>query len=96
MFQGIKQLTIAGVTAVAIGGAVVTSVAAADNVSGGTWWHGVGSTYVYSNFYHGSRAHSSSVRGKYWSNSGWTAAGVTSKASAEKAILGNQAYYGFE
>lgn len=70
------------------------------NINGGTWNYGVSSRYVWSNYYHGSKSHYSTVRGSYWSRSGYTFKGRWSRASAQKAPgwkvwKVNKAYYGF-
>ena len=89
-----KGIIIIGTITILLGG---SSVALASkhkvNVEGGTWSYGVGSKYVYSNYYHKSKTHKSSVIGKTTNSSGWTRKGVTSKASAQKKLSGNKSYY---
>ena len=68
-------------------------LAATINVEGGVWNYGVGSKYVWSYYSHAHKTHKSSVHGKYDASSGWTRKGVKAKASAAKAIGGNEAYY---
>lgn len=50
----------------------------------------MGSKYVWSYYSHNYKTHKSSVHSKYDASSGWVR---KAKASAEKAITGNQAYY---
>ncbi|WP_239647420.1 lactococcin 972 family bacteriocin [Nocardiopsis baichengensis] len=78
-----KRVTVAALAAAGIaGGAVGVASAAADNVGGGAWDHGTANGRVYSNYYHGSVCHGSSVQGEYYNSSGDTRAGVTARASA--------------
>ncbi|WP_278952542.1 lactococcin 972 family bacteriocin [Lactobacillus apis] len=63
---------------------------------GGTWNYGVGTTYVWSYYYHKTRLHRSSVKPGIWAalvSSNWTRKGVQSRASAPKASRGNYCYY---
>ena len=63
------------------------------DIEGGVWNYGVGSKYVWSYYSHQYKTHKSSVHGKYDASSGWVRKGREAKASAEKAITGNQAFY---
>lgn len=74
--------------------------AATKNVSGGTWNYGSipgkGSDpgTVYSNYYHGSKTHRSSVQGATYVNSGWISKGKWSYASAKRRMfVSDQSYY---
>lgn len=68
------------------------------NISGGKWNYGISNTYVWSNYYHGSKGHGSTAIGKYTSFSGYTKRGNWSYASAHavsKWQIGktNKTYY---
>ncbi|MBM6630033.1 lactococcin 972 family bacteriocin [Mammaliicoccus vitulinus] len=70
------------------------------NVNGGTWNYGISNKYVWSNYYHGSKAHYSTAIGRYKSTSGYTPRRSWSKASAVKRPgwqiwKVNRTYYGF-
>jgi lactococcin 972 family bacteriocin len=62
---------------------------------GGTWNYGVTATYVYSNYYLGSRTHKSTACSNAGcAYSGWVSAGSTSYATMSPSTLGgNTAYY---
>lgn len=64
------------------------------NWLGGKWRHGVNSSHVWSNFYHGSKTHETHVQGAGGKKgySGWVGKGTTAKASWEKAWSGNRAW----
>lgn len=89
----LKSAVITAMIATTLGGMAVPVLAHTVNVQGGTWNYGVGSTYVWSYYSHGGRVHSSSVKGAYFASSGWTRPGVQARASAQKALWGNQSYY---
>ncbi len=75
-------------------GVTTVTYAASEYAQGGTWSHGVGSKYVWSYYYHGSKGHASTAIGKYESYSGYTKRGIKAKASARKAFWNsNRAYY---
>lgn len=61
----------------------IAGIAYADRVGGGTWYHGKKDGKAYSNYYHGSRCHSSAVYAGYWARSGATRAGNWAYASAK-------------
>lgn len=66
------------------------------SVSGGSWSYGVSNGRVYSNYYHGSKRHYSSVinyQGDYYK--GTANAGNTSKASLPSGRGTDSSYYGF-
>lgn len=68
------------------------------NVAGGTWSYGTNSRVVYSNFYHPSRYHGSSVRtykGLITIRSPKTAAGKWSYAQVRRSPSTNEAFYWF-
>ncbi|MFZ7088109.1 lactococcin 972 family bacteriocin [Curtobacterium sp. RRHDQ10] len=64
---------------------------------GGTWYHGIKNGQVYSNFYHYTRKHGSSViNGEGWKKSSRLVdPRLTSNASISSTIAGNTAYYRF-
>lgn len=68
------------------------------NWLGGKWRHGVNTSHVWSQFYHGSKYHNTSVKGKGGkiSRSGRVAPSNTAYASWEKAPFGNEAYANVE
>lgn len=76
--------------------AITTAYAYEVNAGGGTWNYGVGSTYVWSNYYHGWKQHDSTAVGSYTSYSGKTNSGWWSKASAKKkSVFANKSYYNY-
>ncbi len=87
--QGIvAALVVAGVTAGAASAAL-----AGTRIGGGTWYHGVTTSSVYSNYHHSSNCHGSTAVGTYTDRSRNAAPGHTSYASAPKAWTNNQSYY---
>lgn len=89
-----KKIVVTSLLALGLVGAG-SSIAHADHVGGGEWSFGVGSKYVWSYYDHDYRYHSSSVKGKYWADSGRTAPGYEAQASAQKAMWGNKSYYNY-
>jgi lactococcin 972 family bacteriocin len=81
-------LLAAGVTAVTVGAAL-----AGTNIGGGTWYHGLTSSSVYSNYHHSHNCHGSTAVGTYTDRSRNAAPGQTSYSSAPKARTNNQTYY---
>ena len=65
---------------------------------GGKWRHGVNSSHVWSQFYHGSKYHNTKVKGAgvMFGKSGRIAPNKTAYASWEKALFGNEAYANVE
>lgn len=63
------------------------------HAGGGVWTHGFSNGQVFSNYYHKSKYHASSVYGTQYISSGKTKKGVTAKASDTKAWYGNKAFY---
>ena len=65
---------------------------------GGKWRHGVNSSHVWSQFYHGSKYHNTKVKGAggMFGKSGRTAPRKKAYASWEKALFGNEAYANVE
>ncbi|MFF8592235.1 lactococcin 972 family bacteriocin [Streptomyces sp. NPDC015220] len=60
---------------------------------GGTWDHGAGTSYVWSDYLHNSKCHGSTSVGAYTDRSANTAAGTWSITSATASLSGNKAYY---
>ncbi|MEV5594274.1 lactococcin 972 family bacteriocin [Streptomyces sp. NPDC052496] len=85
-----KAAVVAGVIVL---GTATPALATKVNVSGGTWDYGSKDDNVYSNYYHPTACHGSSVKGKYFASSGNTDKGLWSYASAEEAMWGNETYY---
>lgn len=81
-------LLAAGVTAGTVGAAL-----AGTHAGGGTWYHGVTESSVYSNYHHSHNCHGSTAVGAYTDRSRNAAPGRTAYASAPKALTNNQAYY---
>ena len=65
---------------------------------GGKWRHGVNTSHVWSQFYHGSKYHNTSVKGagRNIARSGRVAPSNKAYASMEKAAFGNEAYANVE
>ena len=89
------RATVAGLAATALVAAVpVAAFATTKQVSGGTWNYGANATTNYSNFYHPSRLHRSSVENCYGLvRSADRAGGFYSYASESVCLSGNQAFY---
>ncbi|MFD3762291.1 lactococcin 972 family bacteriocin [Streptomyces sp. NPDC058622] len=73
--------------------AATPALAASVQTGGGIWNYGVGSGYVWSNYYHEHTCHSSSVQGDYYSSSGYVGAAAWSRASATDAWSGNKSWW---
>ncbi|MEU3018463.1 MULTISPECIES: lactococcin 972 family bacteriocin [unclassified Nocardiopsis] len=84
----VAVLVTAGITAGAAGAAL-----AGTRVGGGTWYHGVTDSTVYSNYHHTHNCHGSTAVGTYTDRSRNTAPGSTSYASAPRAWTNNQSYF---
>lgn len=86
------------VAAIALAGSVLVGGAAAahatiEYVGGGTWDHGVNSSIVWSDYYHGSRCHGSSVQGTYYEKD-YASAGYWSIADApSRPFVADRAWY---
>lgn len=93
MRNALRIVTVAVVAAaVALGGAGAAN-AVIEYPAGGEWYHGVGSVRVFSDYYHASNTHRSSVQGKYYVNSGWKQPGVYTHAESAVRLSGNKAYW---
>ncbi|MEV6957413.1 lactococcin 972 family bacteriocin [Streptomyces sp. NPDC051183] len=89
-----NRLKAAVAAGVIVLGLATPAMAQTVEVSGGKWSYGTNSNdQVYSNFYHDKKCHGSSVKGKYFAQSGDVKAGITSFASAAEAAWGNESYY---
>ncbi|MER6250525.1 lactococcin 972 family bacteriocin [Streptomyces sp. NPDC001584] len=73
--------------------AATPALAASVKTGGGTWNYGVSGGYVWSNYYHETACHSSSVQGDYYSSSGNVGAAAWSQASATDKWSGNQSWW---
>lgn len=74
---------------------VVASPAFAETVGGGNWLHGVGDTYVYSQYKHEGRGHGSSVKNATGlvARSNCEPAGKWANSQMRKTPYGNQSYW---
>lgn len=73
--------------------AIAPVSAAVVSVSGGTWNYGVDDKQVWSNYYHASKVHKSSVIGYTTHSSAWTSPKYWSYSSASKSAFTNKSYY---
>lgn len=80
-------------SAAILGSGATAAFAATEYVGGGTWNYGTGGGSVWSNYYHGSRVHKSSVIGQYYYSSPWTNPGYTSYASAPDTAGVDESYW---
>lgn len=81
-----------GLVIAAAGGAQ----AATEYVGGGTWYHGITVTNVYSTYDNDVRTHRASVTtSAQFIDSGWKSKGVRAAASAQASVSGNKANYDF-
>jgi lactococcin 972 family bacteriocin len=77
-----------------VGGTAFSAFATTKHVSGGTWVYDAGSSTNYSNFYHPTKLHRSSVENCYGLvRSADRAGGFWSYAAEPVCLSGNQAYY---
>ncbi len=87
-----KVLTTGAIALSLFGGAV--AYAATVNVGGGVWNYGKSGGYAYSNYFHGSRTHSSAVKvGNATNHSGWVGKGSWSYASIPTSITQVEQFY---
>lgn len=78
----LKKVVTSLVLSGAILGSGITAFASTDYVGGGKWDYGTGGGKVWSNYYHGTKTHKSSVDGSSYVSSGWIGKGKTSYASS--------------
>ncbi len=77
-------------------GVATPALATIRSVGGGTWDYGTGGGRVWSNFYHGSRDHASSVQGETYMTSRCMPKGYTSYARAnDRFWVVDRSYYRF-
>lgn len=88
--RALMPVLVVGVMTVGIAG-----IAYADQVGGGTWNHGFSNGQVFSNYYHGSRCHSSTVWNGKYHGSGPTRAGNWARASAPDSWRIDKAYWNY-
>ncbi|GAA1440475.1 lactococcin 972 family bacteriocin [Nocardiopsis tropica] len=79
----------AGLTAATAG----VADAAISYVGGGTWYHGLTTGRVYSNYFHATLCHGSTAVGTYTVTSAAMLPGKTSEASAPRAVNHNETYW---
>ncbi|ARU51789.1 lactococcin 972 family bacteriocin [Cellulosimicrobium cellulans] len=94
MFGKLRKPVVAVALAVAaVAGGAGTAYATISYVGGGTWDHGVGGGTVWSDYYHGSKCHGSSVQGTYYEKR-YASAGRWSMADApSRAFVVDKAWY---
>ena len=82
MKQTVKKLDLVASIAATLGGSVAVASAAVQYPEGGVWTYGLGNGGAYSNYYHPSKYHSSTVvsRKTGSSDKGYAGAGGTSRA----------------
>lgn len=82
MKQTVKKLALVASIAATLGGSVAVASAAVQYPEGGVWTYGSGNDGAYSNYYHPSKYHSSTVvsRKTGSSDKGYAGAGGTSRA----------------
>lgn len=82
-------------TAAIVAGLGISGTALAENIAGGTWNYGVGwtGTYGYSNYYHGSRTHSASVKNGNRTVKVTEGRGIWANASITKIPPTGMSYY---
>ncbi len=82
MKQTVKKLALVASIAATLGGGVSVASAAVQYPEGGVWTYGSGNGGAYSNYYHPSKYHSSTVvsRKTGSSDKGYAGAGGTSRA----------------
>ncbi len=91
-----KRAAVVGALAVAILGAtpMVAALATTKSEDGGTWTYGAGGSTNYSDYYHPSKEHRSSVSNDYGTyRSANEAGGLWADVSETVAISGNQAFW---
>ena len=82
MKQTVKKWTLVASIAATLGGGVAVASAAVKYPGGGVWTYGSANGGAYSNYYHGSKYHSSTVVSRWTglSDKGYAGAGRTSYA----------------
>ncbi|MFH9083944.1 lactococcin 972 family bacteriocin [Streptomyces sp. Ru62] len=78
--------------ALVIAGATPALATISYPAEGGTWDHGAGTSYVWSDYYLSSRCHGSTSVGEYI-DTDEASAGNWSITQADAALYGNKAYY---
>lgn len=87
-----RYVVILALSAAVTLGAVSPASAVKEKVGGGSWEHGFSGVMVYSNYYHSTKTHRSSVTTQFdYYSSGWKSAGLVSYASLQSSLQGNQA-----
>lgn len=89
-----KLITLATVLSLTLTAGLSYAKAYTVNVGGGTWYYGHSGKYSYSNYYHPTRYHSSTVRvGNYYASSGTAIPRTTSYASAKSSWWHVEQFY---
>ncbi|GAA4552472.1 hypothetical protein GCM10023192_82300 [Amycolatopsis samaneae] len=87
-------VTVAAAIVTAMTGTAAPALATTEPAGGGTWSYGVSLGVNYSDYYHPTKWHKSSVRsGGVTRHSGCAAPGTWSHATISAAISGNKAYW---
>lgn len=91
----LKKILLLSILTIGLLGSVATTALAYEvNVGGGTWNYGNGKIYSWSNYYHKSKTHKSSVTvGNYTTSSGWISKNKWAKASAKKSLWSTSQFY---
>ncbi|WP_125773391.1 lactococcin 972 family bacteriocin [Antribacter gilvus] len=89
-----RTLASTAVAATLIAGGTTVAVAAVTYVGGGTWERG-SSTTVWSNYFHGTRCHGSSVQGTYYDSDSRPAGQWTLASAPTRWWAVDNAYWGY-
>lgn len=91
-----RKIAVAIAAGVGTVGIATPALATIAYPEGGIWDYGTGGGIVWSDYYHGSRCHGSSVQGQYYYRSPNTAAGRWSIADAPDRVFAvDHSYYRF-
>ncbi len=93
-----RAIRYAGIAVLSASFALAATSAGAETskVGGGTWYHGFSGVNVYSNYYHPTAWHRSSVTTQYdYYSSPWKAKAETSYACLQSSLQGNKANYDY-
>ncbi|MFE6104046.1 lactococcin 972 family bacteriocin [Streptomyces laurentii] len=87
-----RALKIAAVSGALVVAGAAPAMATIVYVGGGTWDYGANAYYVWSDYYHGSKCHSSTSVGTSI-DSDEASAGSWSRTQVTAALYGNKSYY---
>lgn len=95
MKQTVKKLALVASVAATLGGGATAVSAAVQYPGGGVWTYGSSNGGAYSNYYHGSKYHSSTVVSRWTgaSDKGYAGAGRTSRAWIRTAWAEQVSFY---